>query len=111
MGINFQLHRASVNAAKGIREFQRADNALAKGNDDTAVKHLNKGLEKFSTALDHLVKAEADTYAKAAKDFDQGNEQLEKAIEAWADGKDSVAVSHYENALMKYDEALDLLDN
>ncbi|TDG12431.1 hypothetical protein E2F43_12540 [Seongchinamella unica] len=111
MGTDFQLHRAAVNAAKGIREFQRADDAFVKDKGDAAVRHLNKGLDKFAAALGHLEKSADDAYAKAAKEIDQGNGQLEKCIKAWADGKDSAAESHYEDALVKYDEALDLLDD
>lgn len=110
MGTNFQVYRAAANAAKGIRQFQKADEAIAKDKADSAVRHLNKGLDKFASSLDHLEKAEDDAFAKAAKEIDQGNEQLKKAIEAFADGNDDRAASHYEKALDKYDDALDILD-
>ena len=42
MGINYQVHRAAVNAAKGVRQFQKADKALTNDKVDSAVNHLNK---------------------------------------------------------------------
>lgn len=110
MGMNFQVYRAAVNAAKGIRQFQKADEAIAREKVDSAVRHLNKGLDDFASSLDHLEKAENDAFAQAAKEIDQGNEQLKKAIEAYADGNDDRAASHYEKALDRYDDALDILD-
>ena len=52
MGINYQMHRASANIAKGFRQFQKADNELAKNNVDSAVKHYDKGLKCCVTAED-----------------------------------------------------------
>jgi tetratricopeptide (TPR) repeat protein len=110
MGMNFQVHRAAVNAAKGIRQFQKADQALTNDNVDSAVNHLNKGLDDFASALDHLANAEDDAYAKAGGEIDKGNQELRKTIDALGAGNVDSAQSHYDKALEKYDEALDLLD-
>ena len=109
MGIEFQMHRASVNLAKGFREFQKADSALSSDNVDRAVKHFNKGLDRFSTALDHIAKAEDDAYSKAGKEIDNGNQELRKGIDAYAGGNVDSAEKHYEKALGSYDAALDLI--
>ena len=110
MGMNYQVYRAAVNAAKGIRQFQKADKAITKDKMDSAVGHLNRGLDDFASSLSHLENAEDDALVNAAEEIDQGNEHLRKAIEAYADGKTERAESHYEKAQAKYDDALDLLD-
>ena len=109
MGIDMQLHRASVDVAKGFRQFQRADNDVYKNNVDSAVRHLNKGLDCFNSALDHVAKADDDAYSKAGKDIDRGNKDLQKSIDAYADGNVDSAGNHYQKALGSYDAALDLI--
>ena len=110
MGMNYQLDRAWVNAAKGVRQCQKADKVFAKGKVDSATDHYAKALNYFGTAVDHLAKAEDDAEIKAGKLVDDGNQQLQTAIDRWTDGDDSSARRHYEKALDKYDEALDLID-
>ena len=58
MGIDFQLHRASVDISKGYRQFQKADSARSKDKLDSAASNLEKGLNYFASAQDHLLKAE-----------------------------------------------------
>ena len=48
MGINYQLHGVSVDVANGIRQPQKADKALSKGNVDGISKHYSKGLDYFA---------------------------------------------------------------
>jgi tetratricopeptide (TPR) repeat protein len=110
MGIDFQLHRASVDIAKGFRQFQKADSALSKDNIDSTVRHLNKGLEYFARAQDHVEKAEDEAYSKAGAEIDKGNKELKKSIDAYADGNTDRALSQYENAMDNYDKALELID-
>ncbi len=109
MGIDYQVHRASVDTSKGFRQFQKADNELYKDNVDSAVRHLNKGLNYFQTAVDHLAKAEEDAYSKAGKEIDQGNSDLQKSIDELGNGNVDSAQAHYDRALAKYDDALDLI--
>ena len=109
MGIDYQIHRASVDTSKGFRQFQKADKELYKDNVDSAVSHLKKGLNYFATAVDHLAKAEEDAYNKAGKEIDQGNQELRKSIDEYASGNLDSAQSHYDKALAKYDDALDLI--
>lgn len=109
MGVDFQVDRAAVNAAKGMRQFQKADNALANDNIDGAARHLNKGLNDFAAALTHLEKAEEDAYLKAGQEIDKANQQLQKAIDEYGNGNADSARSHYDKALDDYDQALDLL--
>jgi tetratricopeptide (TPR) repeat protein len=110
MGIDYQIHRAAANAAKGVRQFQKADKALTNDKVDSAVNHLNKGLKDFALALDHLANAEDDAYTKAGNEIDKGNQQLSKSIDEFSAGNLESAQSHYDKALEKYDQALDLLD-
>jgi tetratricopeptide (TPR) repeat protein len=107
--IDYQLHRISVDIAKGFRQFQKADSELAKGNIDSTVNHLNKGLNLFETAGDHAAKAEDDAYKKAGDAIDKGDKNLQKAIDAYADGNVDSAANHYADALDSYDKALDLI--
>jgi exonuclease VII small subunit len=110
MGIDFQIHRASVDISKGYRQFQKADSAVYKDNLDSAVSHLNKGLNCFASAQDHLVKAEDDAYNKAGNEIDKGNKQLQESINEYADGHADRGASHYEKAMESYDSALDIID-
>lgn len=110
MGINYQVHRAAVNAAKGIRQFQKADKEIDRDHVDSAVRHYDKGLAFFGTALDHVEKAEDDAYKSAASDIDEGNAELQKCIDAYGNGNGESASKHYDKALDHYDRALDTLD-
>lgn len=110
MGIDYQLDRAWANTAKGVRQCQKADKAFEGGKADSAGNHFNKALGYFATAVEHLAKAEDDAQVKAGKLLDDGNQQLQKSIDKYADGDNDSAEKHYEKALEKYDEALDLID-
>ena len=110
MGMYFQADRAWANATKGVRQCQKADKLLDKGDVDSAVKHFNKALDYFGTSVDHLAKAEDDANVKAGKLFDAGDEELQKAIDKYVDGDTDGAGKYYEKALDKYDEALELVD-
>ena len=59
--------------------------------------------------MDHLAKAEEDAYNKAGKEIDQGNRELQKTIDELSNGNLDSAQSHYDKALAKYDDALDLI--
>jgi hypothetical protein len=109
MGIDYQAHRASVDTSKGFRQFQKADSAWADGNLDSASTHLNKGYNYFSTAADHLAKAEEDAYNNAGNEIGQGNSELQMSIDDLANGNVDSAQAHYNKALAKYDDALDLM--
>lgn len=109
MGIDYQMHRASVDIAKGFRQFQKADKALSKDNIDVTVTHLGKGFDYFATAQDHLLKAEDDAYNRAGKEIDKGSKELQKSIDAYGEGNLDGAKNHYEKAIDSYDEALDTL--
>lgn len=110
MGENYQVYRAAVNAAKGIRQFQKADNEIDKDKVDSAVRHFDKGLGFLGSALDHLEKAADDAYDTAARELTKGNAEVQKCLDAY--GKDDMdgAAKHYEKALEHYDTALDELD-
>ena len=109
MGINYQLHRVSVDIAKGFRQLQKADKELSKGNIDSAGNHLNKGLDLFVIAGDHALKAEDDAYNKAGNEIDKGNKQIQKCIDAYGNDKMDSAEDHYASAMDNYDKALDLI--
>ena len=109
MGINFQLHRASVNLAKGFRQFQKADAAYYNEEFDRSVKYLNKGLDDFATAVDHMENAEDDAYKKAGGEIQKGNSELKKYVDACSKGHFDRADNDYERAMDSYDKALDLI--
>lgn len=109
MGIDYQLHRVSVDMAKGFREFQKADAELDKGNIDSTVRHLNHGLNLFTTAADHAAKADHEAYNKAGDEIAKGDSELQKSIDAYGDGNTDSAANHYADALDSYDKALDLI--
>jgi hypothetical protein len=109
MGIDYQLDRAWANAAKGLRQCQKAEKALESGRTDAASDHFAKAGDKFGTAVDHLLKADDDAYKKAGSLLDDCNKQLQKAADAFLDGNDASAANHYDKALDKFDEALDLV--
>ena len=110
MGENYQVYRTAVNAAKGIRQFQKADNEIDKAKVDSAVRHFDKGLNFLAIALDHLEKAEDDAYHAAAKELTKGNTEVQKCMDAYGKNDMDGAVKHYEKALEHYDSALDELD-
>lgn len=109
MGLDFQLHRVSVDMAKGYRQIQKAGTAFSKGKSDSAARHLNDALNDFGAAMDHAAKAEDDAYKDAGKELDKGNSELQKSIKAYADGDDGRGQSHYDSAVESYDKALDLI--
>lgn len=109
MGMNYQLERAWVNTYKGIRQCQKADKTLSKGNAKSAAEHYDKALNFFTVAVEHMDKADDDAVIKAGKLLDQGNGELGKAVEEYLSGDDGNAEKHYEKALAKYDKALDLV--
>ena len=76
---------------------------------DAAVSHLKKGLQYFVTAIDHAAKAEDDAFAKAGSQLDKANANVQKAIDAYADGNIDSAAKSYAKALDEYDAALDLI--
>ena len=108
MGMDYQLHRAWANVAKGIRQCQKADKAWQKGRTESVADHFGKAVYSFETAVEHLAKAADDADVKAGKLLSEGNQQLQKAIDQFADDDVDGAERHYEKALDKYDEALDL---
>ncbi|MEL4455752.1 hypothetical protein [Lutimonas vermicola] len=110
MGEKIQIFEANVDMSRAFRQFQKADNAFAKDKDDSAEKHLAKGLDLLQKVADHLAQAVEDDYAKAADEIDKGNTELQKSIDSYADGKDDRADKHYDKALDHYDKALDLID-
>ena len=110
MGMDYQLYRAWANTAKGIRQCQKADKVLQDGKTDSAANHFSKAAGYFATAVDHLAKAEDDADVKAGNLLDDGNQQLQKAVDQWVDGNVDGAEKHYDKALDKFDEALDLIE-
>jgi tetratricopeptide (TPR) repeat protein len=109
MGIDYQLHRVSVDIAKGYRQIQRAENDLGKGKTDAAVNRYSDALNDFGAAIDHAAKAEDDAATKAGKELDKGNTDLQKCIDAYGDGNADAAVGYYDSAVENYDKALDLI--
>ncbi len=59
--------------------------------------------------MEHAAKAEDDAVQKAGKDIDKGNAELNKSVEAYADGNMEKAESLLDSAVESYDNALDLI--
>ena len=110
IALDYNLHRVSVDIAKGFRQFQKSDAAFDDDNFDRSVKYLNKGLDCFATAGDHIAKAEDDAYNEAGDEIAKGNKELQKSIDAYADDNVDRAQNDYASALNYYDKALDLID-
>ncbi len=110
MGANFQIHRASVDMARGFRQFQKADDYFIKDNEESAEKHLSRGLDLFQKSFQHLSNAADDLCIKAGNEIDKGNNELQKSIDDYSDGNDDSAVNHYVKALDHYDQALDYFE-
>jgi hypothetical protein len=103
------MWRASVNVAKGYRQFQKADKAMSNDKLDSALSHLKKGLEFFGTAVDHAAKAEDDAFTKAGSQVAKANANMQKSLDAYAAGNLDSAANLYSKALDEYDAALDLI--
>ena len=71
--------------------------------------HINKGLNYFATAIDHVAQAEDDAYAKAGEKIDKGNKEMKKAADAYDNGHVDTAQNYFKNAMDDYDKALDLI--
>ncbi|WP_224489357.1 hypothetical protein [Robertkochia flava] len=110
MGVNYQVNMAGFDISRAYRQFQRADKAFWKEHDGTAERHLKKALELLATAYDHMVKAEEDAIVKAGNEIGKGNDELDKCINALANGKEDHAETQYEKALEHYSKALDLVE-
>ena len=111
MGTIHQLHRAAACAAKGIRQFQKADRSLDKDHEDATIRHLKHGLHDFERALEHLGKAADDAVSDVMAEINAGNDELQKCLDALDDGKSDRAEKHYDKALSHYDMVLDMLDS
>ena len=109
IAVDYELHRTSVDISKGYRQMQKASTALSKGNEDSVTEHLNHALNDFASAIDHAAKAEDSACKSAGKLVDKGNAELQKSINAYADGNSDAAQRHYDSAAENYDKALDLI--
>ena len=110
MGTKIQESEANFDMSRAFRQFSKAEKSFANGKDDAAVKHLNKAHNLFVKSVGHLAKAADDAYQKAGEEIDKGNTELQKSLDAYADGKDDSGARHYNDALKHYDEALDIVD-
>jgi len=110
MGLDYQLHRVSVDLAKGYGQIQKAGAAFNKGKTDSGVNHINKALNYYDAAMDHAVQAEDDACAKAGKEIDKGNADLKKSADEYSKGHVERAEAYYDSAVDNYDKALDLIN-
>jgi tetratricopeptide (TPR) repeat protein len=110
MGTKIQEYMASFDLSRAFRQFQKAEKAFNNDQTDSAVNHLEKGLNLVAKSIDHISNAVDDAFDNAAGKFEKGNEELQKSIDAFADGNDDSAERHYEKALDLYDEALALVE-
>ena len=110
MGTKFQEFETSFDISRAYREVQRADKDFANGKADAAAKRLEKGYKYFASACNHLAKAEEDAYNKAGDKIGKGNSELQRSIDAYADGNVEKGARYYNEALTYYDEALDIVD-
>lgn len=109
LAIDYQVHRTSVDIAKGFRQIEKAATALSRDNIDSAGNHLNSALNDFSAAVEHAAQAADDACKKAGDEIDKGNAELQKCINAYADNHPDKAQGYYDSAVKNYDKALDLI--
>ena len=109
IAVDYNVHRASVDMAKGFRQIGKGMDSWSDGNPDRAADHLAKALNDFAVAIDHVAKAANDSRADAGRDLDKGNAELQKCLDALADGKADAAKRHYGDAVKSYDKALDAI--
>ena len=109
MGLDYQLHRVSVDVAKGYRQMNKAVTAFSQDKMDSGVNHRNNALNDFGAAMEHAAKAEDDAYTKAGSELDKGNAELKKSVREYADGHNESGQRHYESAAECYDRALNLM--
>jgi hypothetical protein len=76
---------------------------------DRAAIHFDKAQNDFGAAVDHAAKASDDACTKAGNDIQNGNDELQKCANAYADGHPDIAQGHYASAVDSYDKALDLI--
>ena len=109
IAIDYNLHRATVDIAKGFRNLQKADTAFNKDNIARSANDLSICLDYFATAADHIAKAEDDAYNEAGDKINDGNKELKKCIDACANGDVDKAQRDYDSAMNQYDKALDII--
>ena len=112
MGLDYQLHRVSVDMAKGFRQLQKADSDIYRGEINRASTHYVNGLNYFVSAEDHASNVVDANYKRAVEEIKLGNKELETTIAKYDDGNvNNTARDHYSKALDHYDIALDLIDS
>jgi len=62
MGANYQVFRAAANAIKGFRQLQKAHKAIYNDKREAAASHYDKAQRFMGIAIEHLGKAENDSY-------------------------------------------------
>ena len=60
-------------------------------------------------AENQLAKADDDAAKKSGNEIAEGNKELKKSIDSYADGHNERGASHYDKAMTSYDSALDLM--
>lgn len=109
--VDYEVHRTSVDIAKGYRQIQKAATAMSKGKADSVAKHLDSAVSDFDSAISHAAKATDDVCKKAGTELNKGNTDLQKSIQAYRDGNADEAQGYYDSAVSNYDKALDMLGN
>lgn len=109
MGTKTQEYEASFDMSRAFRKFQRADNAFSNGKANDAVNDLQKGYSLITGALNHIANASEDTYNKAGDKIKSGNDEIQKSIDEYSNGKNDSGARHFSSAMSFYDEALDTI--
>jgi hypothetical protein len=109
LAIDYNVHRTSVDVAKGYQQLDKASTAFSRDNVDSAANHLNNALNDFSAAVEHAAQAADDACTKAGNEIDKGNAELQKSINAYANNHPDKAQGYYDSAVKNYDKALDLI--
>ena len=95
----------------GLEQLNTFDQKLAEAEPESAKRHLKKTAEHFSKALTHFEKAEVGRERQGAiDDINAGNEALDKAYKDFDEGKIDMAQSHYDKAIISFQNAAAILD-
>jgi hypothetical protein len=55
MGTKIQEYMASFDLSRAFRQFQKAEKAFNNDQTDSAVNHLEKGLNLVAKSIDHII--------------------------------------------------------
>ena len=101
-----------------VRDIKRAYTQLSdfdwkvdEAEPGSAARHLRKALDDFNAAMTHAAKADVGESQKGAvDDVNHGIKELDGAVTALDNGNIDSAQSHYDKAIISFQNAAAILD-